>query len=134
MATPRKRDYKAEYARAKARAQKAGYQSPYEYKKARKQLRLKPTQKIIPKDQLRGMTPQQYREMKDARLWSLKHSRQAKTKFNPNMSPQQQRDYVQAFVNRKGRTSKEVLKDLEHYLTTYEDMTDEQFDELYGEN
>ncbi|SRR6266571_8838224 len=127
----KQRDHAAEYARRKAKAQAAGYRSLYEARKTRKELRLKPTQKLIPKEQLRGKTPREYRENKDARLWSLKHSRQSRSKFKPGQGSAYEKEYVEAFVNRRGKTHDQIMADLKRYLMDYEGLTEDEWEENY---
>jgi hypothetical protein len=126
------RDHAAEYARRKAKAQAAGYRSLREAKQARKTLRLPRNKPLIPKAKLLGKTPQEYRENKDVRAWSLKHSRKARSKYKPGRDKEYQEKYFRAFVNRKGRDHEEIMQDLKDYLTEYEDLTDEEWEEKYA--
>jgi len=130
----RQRDHAAEYARRKARAQAAGYRSVYEAKQARKALGLKRTQRIIPKDKLLGKSPREYREWKDLRAWSLKHSRQKRSKYRPSQGSDYETAYFKAYVNRKEKPHEEILADLKDYLFEYEGMTDEEWEESYAEH
>lgn len=133
MAARRQRDHAAEYARRKARAQAAGYRSVYEAKKVRKELRLKRTQPLIPKEKLLGKSPKEYRENKDVRQWSLKHSRKKRSKYKPGKPLDYQEAYFEAYVNRKGKTHDQVMQDLHEYLTEYEDLTDEEWEANYAD-
>lgn len=75
----RKRDYAAEYARRKARAQQAGFKSEREYKAQRRK----------------------------ARNWSRNYSAQSVSKFSDRFTPEQTRDYLAAFVTNTGVSKKE---------------------------
>jgi hypothetical protein len=128
----RQRDHKAEYARRLARAKAAGYRSPYEVRKARKALRLKPTQPVIPKDKLLGKTPSEYRHNKDDRLWSLAHSRVPRSKYKAGRGPRYDQSYLKAYVDkRKNKTHDEVMDDLKAYLQEHEGLSDEEWEANY---
>lgn len=89
MAT-RKRDYKAEYARAKARANAAGYKSQREYKRARKGL---PTRS--------SPIPQPIRNRirdAEAREWSKQHARMPSAKFSTKWGRERRDLYYETFV------------------------------------
>lgn len=86
----RKRDYAAEYARAKAKAQAAGYKSQREYKRARAGLtgRVSPVPKTV-RDKIRDA---------DSKAWSNKHSKSPSSKFNTRWGRERRDAYYQVFV------------------------------------
>jgi len=128
------RDHKAEYARRVERAKAAGYRSLRESKRVRKELRIPRNKPIIPKDKLLGKSPKEYREWKDLRQWSLKHSRKSRSKYKPGRDKAYEDSYFNAYVNRKDKTHAEILADLKAYLYEYEGMTDEEWESQYVEH
>lgn len=86
----RKRDYKAEYARAKAKANAAGYKSQREYRVARKGLtgRVSPVPAKV-RDRIRD---------NDSREWSRQHSRQPSSKFNTKWGRARRDAYYDIYV------------------------------------
>ena len=97
----KKRDYKAEYATRKARAQKAGYTGVRDYSKARKALKLPPRTSPIPKQILarEGSTPSMARMRMECLLWSNAHSRRPHSEYSPSLTDVQVERYWLAYVD-----------------------------------
>ena len=116
----KKRDYKAEYAAAKARAKRAGYASQREYRAARKEaglkggnvspLRKSTKQRMYPN----GMPPARGNLFKRAmsKIWSDKHSQSVRSGYNDSWSDEKVDLYYSAFVEEKegSRRTKSKLK------------------------
>ncbi len=100
---PRKqRDYKAEYAKAKAKANASGYKSEREYKRARKTLRLPPRTSPVPKrvyERLNATDPILSRLRRESQAWSDAHSKSGRSKYDHRMSDDKLRLYHLAFVD-----------------------------------
>lgn len=97
----RKRDYKAEYATRKAKAQKAGYKSVREYSRVRKDLALPRRSSPIPKRILstEGNNPRIARLRSESKRWSDKHSQRAHSRYRPELTDAQVERYWLAFVD-----------------------------------
>lgn len=108
---PRKRDYKAEYATRKARAQRAGYTGVREYSRTRKQLALPRNTSPVPKRILaaEGSSPRIARLRREAAQWSREHSRRAHSRYFSTLTDAQAERYWLAFVdeNIPGRSAAE---------------------------
>ncbi|HEY6022366.1 MAG TPA: hypothetical protein VIY48_21650 [Candidatus Paceibacterota bacterium] len=101
---PRKRDYKAEYARRKAKAVSLGYRSPREEYRARKSLNFTRQFPSLKRSELPDFSldalsvAAKRRRFAEAKAWSDRHSRTKASKFRANMSNAQFDSYYRAFV------------------------------------
>lgn len=101
----KQRDYKAEYARAKARATRAGYKSERQYKAVRKTLQLPRNAPVIPAwvaapdvTATATATGGIGRLRRESREWSQKHSKVANSRYRASMTDEQVERYHRAFV------------------------------------
>jgi len=129
----KQRDYKAEYAAAKARATRAGYKSEREYKRVRKELKLPPRTSPVPKRIVEnvkpGITADMSQMRRECQRWSDGHSRVDNSKYRPTMTNDQVRRYHKAFVEKpKGKTRKERSRNKYDAIHDYivPDLMDEQ--------
>lgn len=90
------RDHKAEYAAAKRRATRAGYQSQREYKRVRKELNLPPRAMPVPKRvlELNPIT----RLRRESQQWSDEHSHRYNSRYRKTLTDDQVERYHAAFV------------------------------------
>lgn len=111
----KKRDYKAEYQRRKDLAQKAGYKSEAEYKKARKA----------------------------AQRWSREYSRKPASRYTPRMTAEQVARYNRAFtentqhtVRLRNERERHTIEWLHHWnADVYPDESDvEYWDRYFSES
>lgn len=125
------RDYKAEYARSKARAKAAGYQSEREYKAVRKSLKLPRNAAPVPRRILETEKPlavsrakvearHMQRLRRESKRWSDTRSRVPSTKYNPRLTDDQVERYHRAFVEkidtRTKRGKAEKLRRLRDFM------------------
>jgi hypothetical protein len=100
----RKRDYKAEYARSKARSQSRGYTGPRQEKRARKAVGLTRGFPSLRFDELPDFAIEQVsgrriaRMREEARYWSDNHSHVKASRYSGNMSNDQVEQYHAAYV------------------------------------
>lgn len=106
----KRRDYKAEYARTKARAKAAGYSGEREYRSVRRALALPPRSSPISRRVLSRSAPERLnaaasetadlaRIRREARRWSETRSQLDSTKLPRGLTEKQIRAYHKAFVN-----------------------------------
>lgn len=140
---PRKqRDYRAEYARRRARSQSKGYKNPFQERKARKLLGLPrdfptPHRKYFPDNKLdRLLRTDIHRIGQESIKWANEHSHRPETKFPSHGSDEQKRRFKEAFVDkqpkgRKGSKQKQTL--IYDYLDDYYPRDDGQsWAQYYG--
>lgn len=143
---PRKsRDYKAEYARAKARAKAAGFKSEREYKRARKGLSVpraaSPVKRLIPASELARADAKAKdiaKIRREARRWSATHSHVTNSQYVNRMTDAQVIAYHRAYVEGNklagpgaGKAWHNRLK--EYMVDEMGLMDEEEFENLYGE-
>lgn len=134
-----KRDYAAEYARRKARAQRLGYGSVRGLKRARKTAGLSRSAPTPPRRQLAKTFPvispsfipglsgiKQLRN--ESQRWSDLHSRKHISQYDDSWDDERVRRYHEAFVaehreasskKRKVRKSHNIYEYIEHYFPDY---------------
>ena len=124
------RDYKAEYARSKARAKSLGYRSQREYKRTRANVRAANPEftsrtKLPPKSEVSALFGEVFssvsRLRREAEEWSNKHSHSPRSAYKPSMTDAQVRKYHRAFVEKpdtgsRRRNKKQKMKWLRDYL------------------
>lgn len=107
----KKRDYKAEYAAAKRRAQSAGYKSEREYKAVRKALGTPRNAAPAPRRIIAAAAPETLnsaaanaRSMaslrREAKAWSDRHSVRSTSRYTSRMTDEQVIRYHHAYVER----------------------------------
>lgn len=134
----RKRDYKAEYARRKRTAQKAGYASEREYKRARKAVNTPRNASPISKPILIRQSPSAPLTIKQIRAanakWSRQHSKRGTSHWNASASDSQARRYYDAFIGHENvigpGANKAFNKSLRDYLVP-EIMDSDEFENTY---
>ena len=130
MAT-RRRDYKAEYARAKARATAAGYKSEREYKQARKRLgvhggRVSP----VPKRVLTAIVDAGADRDRAARAWSKRHSKVRESAWSDSFDESQRAAYFNIYV--KPSRNRAKWKTWQHDFLVPEFYSEEEYNERYN--
>lgn len=143
------RDYKAEYARTKARIKAAGFKSEREYKRVRKELGLPRTAAPAPRRILAASAPEKLqaaskpsatskeisRLRRECAAWSKKHSRKKRSEYRPSLTDDQVRRYHHAYVEELPKLSRrqrnrEKRARLYDYLVP-DWMTDEEWKQFY---
>lgn len=129
----RRRDYKAEYQRAKARARELGYSGQREYKQARKELGLTGTRAMpVPRRILEGMRESESWSRGQAREWSRKHSHNKGSQYKESMTDDEVRQYLMLYRYKPRSLSKQqFLSNLKDLLVP-DTYTAEEFDDRYG--
>lgn len=125
MATRKPRDYKAEYARAKARAKAEGYRSERQRKAARRAGRERQarTNKTVTYGSFKVN-----RDVQSA-VWSIQHSRQPVTEFDDKWTDAQKNEYYRTFVGDYRKTKK---NDILNYLIQWYPERADEWRQLYG--
>lgn len=125
MATRKPRDYKAEYARAKARAQAEGYRSERARKKARRAGRERQARSN------KTVTYQGFTVNRDVQsnVWAIQHSRQKVTEFSKDWTDAQKNQYYKVFVADYRKTKRDDI--LDYLIQWYPERADE-WTQLYG--
>lgn len=126
----RKRDYKAEYARRKARSHTLGYRSPREEYKARKALNLprdfpSMERKWLPDHAVEKLDGTRLRRLrKESQDWSNVHSHVNASRYSPRWGEERVEAYHHAFVqrvlfgSRRGKAKEKKLRIFE-YIKRY---------------
>jgi hypothetical protein len=140
----RKRDHKAEYAARKAKAQKAGYSSVYEARKARKVLQLPRTRHTPPKRVVQRYNPSlmstfetgMSKLRREAAKWSNSHSRSDRSKYRDDMTNAEVRAYYRAYVEKpKGfsrrKGAREKRRRIGEYIMNYYDVSEAEWSQKY---
>lgn len=138
----RKRDYKAEYARRKLRAQSRGYRSPREEGRARKALGLPRSFRSVPRNDLPPTVVERItgaymkRLRQESKDWSAGHSHTARSRFNNRWTNRQVEAYHRAYVervtegSRRGK-SKEKSRRISEYVHDWTDIGEKEWTQEY---
>jgi hypothetical protein len=129
------RNYKAEYARKKARSQAKGYRNPGEEYRARKALGITapgfrrvstPGRKALPSRVIETLTGTKLSALrKESQEWSDKHSHVKASRYRSSFSAKRVEDYHKAYVQRPdpnlSRRKRAIAKRIAiyNYLTAY---------------
>lgn len=146
---PKRRDYKAEYAATKARAQAGGYASEREYRKARRAANTPRGAMPVRRGQLEAIQPgalergaaairEDRRLRRVARAWSDKRSHVPETQYRKTFDEPTVEAYVDVWVNKPKRVGPgahdlHIQKMREYLVDRMGYMTDEEFRERYGD-
>ncbi len=130
MAT-RKRDYKREYQAAKRRAAAAGYDSPRQYKAARKRLgvhggRVSPVPKRVAEQIISAGSTRD----DAARAWSRRHSKVKESKWSESFDESQRDAYFNVYVKRS--KNRAAWKKWQHDYLVPEFYSEEEYNERYN--
>jgi len=143
----KRRDYAAEYAATKRRAQSAGYQSERQYRKARKAVQTPKRAMPIRRETLETLEPgalerggaairEDRAKRKKARKWSEKRSHEPTTRYSAKFPAEQVDAYIDTWVDKPKRhgpgAKRAHLDRMENYLVDVAKyMTRTEFNELY---
>lgn len=142
----RTRDYKAEYARSKARAQALGYRSEREVKYVRKAFKVPRGERLRSREELAAERPrlmqragkiasENRRMRKESRAWSEAHSHKLVSRYSSRMSDDQVERYYSAYVKsideQKRENERRKLREIKRYLVPdYMDV--DEWEQEYG--
>jgi hypothetical protein len=120
----RKRDYKAEYQRAKQRAIREGFKSERERKASRRY----PDKPI---DEAKRARNRSERIRRESRLWSAKHSKQLTSRYSAGWSDERVQSYYDAYVADVDE-GEDKLSRLYDYLVDESELVEpEEWESLY---